>query len=128
MLAILSLILAILGLILAILGLILAMLGLILAGGVTGTGPSVSRPKSIHFGREKKAVVPVTPVAILGLILAFWGLILAIFGFIFVILPFILVLLSLILAIFGTCFFMAVVVCCQGWDEAGIRLRLQKLR
>ena len=84
-LAILGLILAILGRILAILGLILAILGLVLAGGVTGTGPFVSCPKSIHFRREKKAVVPVTPAAILDPFLAFWGLILAILGVILVI-------------------------------------------
>ena len=81
-LAILGVILAILGRILAILGLILAILGLVLAGGVTGAGVFVSRPKSIHFGREKKGPCPGLILAILGLILAIWGLILAILGLI----------------------------------------------
>ena len=55
-LAILGLILAILGRILAILGLVLAILGLDLAAGSPGQGAFFSRPKSIHFGREKKTL------------------------------------------------------------------------
>ena len=60
-LAIFGLILAILGRILAILGLILAILGLVLGGGVTGTRVFLSRPKSIHFGREINSPCPGDP-------------------------------------------------------------------
>ena len=83
-LAILGVILGILGRILAILSLILAILGRVLASRVTGPG-FFSRPKSIHFGREKKGLWPGDPKSILGLNLALWGLIFTILGVILVI-------------------------------------------